>query len=500
MREPRASRSRWWIGVLVFAALFWTLDLGILRGGVPHPLDDGWEDGLIARNLVSGVGFRSHMLYPPLWPLRDPRTLTVPVLIHGPLLPILTAPVISLLGPRALDRVAWAAGLLAALVVLPLFRLVARRFGEPAAAMACMLWTLSPLTLEAVHHSLSVILGAFLFVGALERIDRDPPRALAGGILAGLGLLVRPEMLLAAPLLAALTWRNARSVLPAARFVAGFVVCALPWWVHHALVTGSPFFNLSSYTLIGYWGDRPGVSVLNDFSLTLDRWPAAFRAALPSLPRKWIAFAPYAAKHALFAPSGGTGWLAIFGIVPALRARETRTLALFSAGLAAIPLLSMTIASHQPLYLVPFLPLYATAAAIGIHVVMRALPRWAHRPRAEIGALLLLLLPSILPALREGWSESRILEARLARERGALAAAGLAPRGNVEPMFSDTPDFVAWTTHRPVFWTTRDQFERLYRPGSDAPKRFTLPPRDRATGWFHEDARDPAEVGKFVTP
>src|SRR5262249_35699271 len=74
--------STWLLAALPVPALFWIVDLGVLRAGIPDPLDDNWEDNLIARNLVHGVGFRSQMLYPPLWPLHDPRTLTVPVLIH----------------------------------------------------------------------------------------------------------------------------------------------------------------------------------------------------------------------------------------------------------------------------------------------------------------------------------------------------------------------------------------------------------------------------------
>src|SRR5258706_48904 len=49
MSDPAAPRlSRWLIGALVFAALYWAFDLVVLRSGVPHPLDDTWDDGLVA--------------------------------------------------------------------------------------------------------------------------------------------------------------------------------------------------------------------------------------------------------------------------------------------------------------------------------------------------------------------------------------------------------------------------------------------------------------------
>jgi hypothetical protein len=63
-------------------------------------------------------------------------------------------------------------------------------------------------------------------------------------------------------------------------------------------------------------------------------------------------------------------------------------------------------------------------------------------------------------------------------------------------MFSDTPDFVAWTTHRPVVWVTREEYRSLPARGS-ATARAThgidLPMQDRDEDtWFHP--------GLFETP
>ena len=147
--------------------------------------------------------------------------------------------------------------------------------------------------------------------------------------------LVRPETLIALPVLAGMAgfaaaraggarW-PARGASPqmtglaAAGTLAGaFAVIALPWWIHHARVVGSPLFNLSSYTLIGFWGARPDVTVMQDFALTPDRWPAVMRAEWPGMTAKWIAFFPHALKNALFTPSGATGWLVPIGLVAAL--------------------------------------------------------------------------------------------------------------------------------------------------------------------------------------
>src|SRR2546422_4114319 len=159
MSQPRPLlASPWFAGALLLALLFWTLDLAILEIGVPHPLDDTWEDGIVARLLLQGHGFQSHMIYPPLWELRDPRTLTIPVLVHGPLVPLILALPLKLFGPALLDHVAWFAAAFAVLTLVPLFRLAARHFGEPVAAGAAGLFTLSPITIAAVNHYLTVLI------------------------------------------------------------------------------------------------------------------------------------------------------------------------------------------------------------------------------------------------------------------------------------------------------------------------------------------------------
>src|SRR2546426_3225427 len=151
--ETAAPGSPWLVAALVLSAMWWMLDLAVLRHGVPHPADDHWEDHLIAEHLLAGDGFRTHLIYPPLWGLRDPRDLTVPVLVHGPLLPLLTVPALAALGPERLVSVAPAAALVALLALGPIFRLGARHFGAPVGAAAAGLFTLSPSVLEAGHHS-----------------------------------------------------------------------------------------------------------------------------------------------------------------------------------------------------------------------------------------------------------------------------------------------------------------------------------------------------------
>jgi hypothetical protein len=89
--------------------------------------------------------------------------------------------------------------------------------------------------------------------------------------------------------------------------------------------------------------------------------------------------------------------------------------------------------------------------------------------------------------LREAAREARVSESRLARERAALA--GITRPDARGPVFSDTPDFVAWTTGRTAVWMTREEYERLpERPtGPDDPR----PARGAGEPWFAVPAHLP---------
>jgi hypothetical protein len=119
-----------------------------------------------------------------------------------------------------------------------------------------------------------------------------------------------------------------------------------------------------------------------------------------------------------------------------------------------------------------------------------------------MGMLVLLSLPASLPALRDACDQARVLARRITVERQQLAAAFPHGHAPTRIVFSDTPDYVAWITGLPTLWVTRAQFERLYPPGGgagDAP-RFDLPPRNVVAGWFHDDFRDPENVGTLFIP
>ncbi len=473
--QPRAWRQ----ATLLAIVLFWLLDLLALRAGTPDPLDDSWEYGVVARALLAGQGMRTEVIHPPLWTLRDAAG-TVPVLVHGPLLPILIAPGLALFGPGVLDHLAWMSALFAILAAGATFALGSRLFSPPVGAAAALLFTFSPLTLRAVHHDIALTLGAWALVLALDQLLRTRPHAVRAGVCIGLGALVRPEFLYAAPLLA-IAATGAR-----VRFLAIVALLIAPWGWHGFVHAGSPFFNLSSYLAIGYWQSRPGISVMRDFALPPASWSSALAATLPELPGKWWEFAPHAFKRLLFAPTGATGWLAPFGAFAALLDPRTTALAAVSIALALVPLAIMTVTLYDPRYLVPFLPLLALGVARGASELSAAMPRWLRTPRAWMGMLLLLVLPSTGPALNDAWREGRTLRERLHTERAGLRSLELpaAPRGTA--LYSDTPDFVAWTLDRPVVWVSLAEYLALPQQPVDigTPSRPVRTPDDGVV--FHD--------------
>ncbi len=448
----RRSRS-WFTGTLVFLALFWILDLAVLRAGAPDPLDDSWEYGVVARSLLAGHGFRTPVIHPPLWTLRDAAN-TVPVLVHGPLVPVLLAPLLAVFGPGLLDQVRWIAALFAVLGGLAIYRLGERSHAPPTGTAAAIAFTLSPLTLRAVHHDLALVLGAWLLAQALEQLARTRPHGGRAGLAVGAGLLVRPEFLFALPVLAWLA-RAARR-----RFLLVAIAPLLPWMWHGWVNAGSPFFNLSSYLLIGYWGSHPEISVMRDFAVPPRAWPRTLTHELASLPAKWLAFFPHALKRVLTAPSAFTGWLAPLGALLALQSPEARPLAFAGIALALVPLALMTVTLFDARYVTPFLPVFALLAARAVAEAVEWLPRWAQRPRTWIGAFVLLLALSAAPALIRARAEGTTARQRLRVERADLAS--LPPAGPGAPLvYTDTPDFVAWTLRRPALWVTKAEYEAL---------------------------------------
>lgn len=480
-------------GALLVALLVWLVDLAVLRAAVPHPLDDSWEYGVAARSVAAGAGLRTTVIPPPLWTLRDSAG-TVPLLVHGPLLPIVLAPFVRVFGAGALGLLPWLAAAAATLAAVRIARLGARLWSPDAGRAAALAWTLSPLTIRAVNHDAALAVGALFFVLALDLLVRREPRPLAAGLALGLGSLVRTELPVVALLLLPLAGRR-----HALSFALGVLVCMAPWWMHNLRATGMPFFSLSSYLVLGYSKRWPELATLRDFDLPPRLFAAALLSSKLAIAGKALAFLPHALRRALTAPSVATGWLAALGLAATAARPERRPLAWALAAIAAVPIAVMSLTVYDERYLTPFLPLWALGAARGGEALASFLPWRARRGHGWVWAFALLLAVSLVPALVREAVDAHALAPRLAAERAALAARGapaLGPaaprRSGVHPVappamfFSDTPDFVAWTTGVPTLYLTRADYERL--PPAGAARDTTRPPRGEPSAtWFHDD-------------
>jgi hypothetical protein len=458
-----APRFGLWIGIV--AATVWMIDLLLLGGGTPHPLDDIWEYGLVAKSLLAGHGFRTPMIHPPLWPFAD-STLTVPVMVHGPLLPLIGAPLLALFGPASLDHAAWLAALFATLTAAFAARAAARAWGTGAGFAAASLVTLSPTLTRAVHHDIAPVAGACALALAIDLIARPHPRAMAAGLALGIGTLARPELLLVA--LAGALWIGRRGLL---RFGAGFAIAIVPWWVH-GLLHGVPGFNLSMYLLIAYTHSHPGLAPLWDFAIPPARWPDALLATLPELPAKWAYAAPRAIRNALMAPGPGLGIAAAVGLGAAALLPRARRHKLALVGLALLPIVVTTLTEPSERYVAVFLPLWAIGAVYGVRVLL------GERRHLAPVALIVWLLPFTLSSFAFEGRHSGALRDWLATERAALASR--AGAGSGPPMYSDTPDFVAWTLERSVIATTLEAYREF--PAAGGPARGGA-----MDEWFHAD-------------
>lgn len=485
--EARDSRSPWWLwGTAIGVAAFWIIDIGVLRTGVPALLDDVWEYAVVASHLVVGDGFVTTVIHPPLWTLRD-EYMRVPVLIHGPLMPIAMIPLLGLFGTNAVLHVAWLSAAFATGTALIVFRIAKRHFGPQVAVGSAALYTLAPITINAVHHDIAITVGGLFLMLTIDRVARHRPQAGLAGIALGFGYLVRPEFLLVAPIVAATTGGRAQP------FYGGFIAVALPWWWHNTAAVMSPLFNLSSYLLIGYWRSYPDLTVLRDFDLPPSAWLATLWSMGTTLPEKWLDFFPHAAKRMFFAPSIGTSALAFLGLLGAVRYLPSRPLGVLGITLAAVPLAVMTLTVYDARYIGPFLPLWAIGGAFGAFLLSRALPQRLHDARIWLAFLGLLILPSTVGTITKEAQRTQALRHELVTERAALVELSERHDNPIDPIFSDTPDFAAWITGRPIVWLTRDEYSRLpvcpdHGAGRDASRpcrRAQVGERPGSTVWFH---------------
>lgn len=238
------------------------LRLGLLgwylhgHGGRPET----WEYESVAANLLAGRGFLLEG-YGGL----EGRSLIVPVF------PAICALLHFLGGPGFSLYYAFQAVLAAGIIVMT-YKLAAGLFGGRAGLLAAALAATDPGMIVYQSYKVDVnALSTFLILaGTLLFLKKSPvpPRtapAAGAGILAGLGILTRPDLLclLALPIG---FWKGGKPAVRAGgAFLAGALLVVAPWLVRNHRIHGRVFLGNSAYAL--WRGNNPqftGTSLSRD--------------------------------------------------------------------------------------------------------------------------------------------------------------------------------------------------------------------------------------------
>lgn len=276
------------------AALGSRVLFAVLLGAAGKP--ELWEYDIIAANIVAGNGHvyeRSGFVYaaysPPLWSY-------------------VLAGLLRLFGSAraAIQAIQGLCCLGAALICGSLARRITG--DERAGLLTGILVALQPsLVYYSVMKSdplpLNALLLSLIAVSAATLTARPSDRrAIAFGLLVGLGVLSRGTPIVAVPVVAiALLARWDRAALrPIAAVTLAFVLCTAPWLVRNALIMGSPI--ITSTTGENFWrgnheGAGGGVKDLNGGAITR---LVPTNAALPDSIRTVLAKGTEADRHRIF--------------------------------------------------------------------------------------------------------------------------------------------------------------------------------------------------------
>ena len=467
----------------------------------------------VARNLSVGHGFSTEFIRPYSLSVTPGRAYQ-PDLLHAPLYPFILSWAITFLGAR--DGVISAVSLIFFVLSAALLFQVAWRlsFNKAITCGTVALYVLCPAVLSAADSGSPLILSSFLLLAmllvlipkkipaTLEITDKDAksetdestvkPEAttdklnlkqlnrqfLLSGMLAALCYLTDYASLLYVIPLAIVCGQeqqrwNRNTTL---KFIFGFALIALPWWIRNARLTGNPFYTLQWLELVMNSQTYPGSSLLRDFSTShsllslfdFDSFPRKFTAALttyfyeaPKIPHLYLM--PFIVA-AFWRPANST-----------MLQRLKRGL-LFS-GLLYIFVLS-ALGRANATYL---LPLAGLLAFLGVTMIQQVASQgednWNTKqkkaslsvePRSSLWVKLSLLGLTTLVLV---WPLTVAILSRPKQanqqEKEAMAALAKALSPN-RAVATDVPWLVAWYADRPAVWIPKDQ-EQLNQIADNLP-------------------------------
>jgi Flp pilus assembly protein TadD len=243
--EPTAPSRRFYVilAAVLLAGLAWRVGYVLAQ-----PASDPWFarpafDGAYylnwARSLVDGTGGPEGAFY------------------LAPLFPHLLAPFLAVFG--ASFGLLYMAQHVVALATAGLIGIATRRkTGESAALCSALLYLLYPPLLYFASRPLSETVALFFLFAALGGAWRDRPRgAFVAGLLAAIGALARPNLILV-PLLWLVGEVAARRCRRALLTAAGVALVLLPVAARNLVASGHPVPISSNGGLTAYHGNGPG--------------------------------------------------------------------------------------------------------------------------------------------------------------------------------------------------------------------------------------------------
>ena len=257
------TRGKWVLAAIVLGALFVRTGFVLTRAPV-YAFPDSTQYAGIAKNLLAEGSFAFD---------EDRKAC------RGPGYPVFLAGCFAMLGESAAG-VRLVQAVIGAATCLLVFALARGLFGQTAGLIAGALAAIYPFFIFYTGLVLTETLFIATLAGAmllLVRAERSRWRLLAAGVVTGVGILIRPSMLLMAPLLA-IWWAcrrpAGRRILEGMAFLAIAWGCLGPWvwrnyrifehFVPTTLTTGESLYEANSPYATGGpamhiipWGNAP---------------------------------------------------------------------------------------------------------------------------------------------------------------------------------------------------------------------------------------------------
>ncbi len=459
--RARARRPGFWAwpGLAVLGAIVAGVTLAPLRAveitrgdgagvDVPNPAavgatSDAWDYLQLGWQVAAGRPFESLFTYPPFLPesrAAFSETGTFPLLWRPPGFPLAIGAALRLSGGHP-DAMLGVQGL--AIVVIPLlvFALAHRRVGVFAAAAAAAWTVLCPVVVGVGEPLVATPAAvALVLIGVLATSRAaSRPGALLAGVVVGSAGLVRVELFLLTPVWLGLTAVASPRDRPlrALILVGAMALCAAPWSMHVATVTGRPFYNATSL-LYHDTTAYPGWTASRTLAVR-EEGPLAFVREHPEdVARKTVRnLARYGRDLAIW-PLPALIVLALAGVVRLWRDDEARWLVVAAVGVPATLVLVLAPLEYASRFLAAALPLIAVAA-------VAATRAW---PPGRVRAVLIAI--TIVAVVRFGLHVTSATPARPAADAVTAIAALTGPPPGV--VVSNVPTIVSCIWDVPSVW------------------------------------------------